>query len=85
MKKNLITIGTFDGVHAGHRFLMNQLEILAARLRLKPLALYFPMPPKTLLGSKPEMTVLTLPKEKTHYLRELAPRPSRWIFLRAAT
>ena len=71
MKKNLITIGTFDGVHAGHRFLMNQLEILAARLRLKPLALYFPMPPKTLLGSKPEMTVLTLPKEKTHYLREL--------------
>ena len=71
MKKNFITIGTFDGVHAGHRFLINQLEILAARYRQKPLALYFPLPPKTLLGLKPEMTVLTLPKEKKLYLREL--------------
>ncbi len=69
--KNFITIGTFDGVHTGHRFLINQLEMLAAKNRQKPLVLYFPLPPKTLLGIKPEMTVLTLPKEKKLYLREL--------------
>ncbi|MBR4591640.1 MAG: riboflavin biosynthesis protein RibF [Elusimicrobiaceae bacterium] len=65
----LITIGTFDGVHAGHRFLLSQLELRAAQHRLKPLALYFPLPPKTLLSLRPEMTVLTLPKEKRSLLR----------------
>lgn len=71
MTKNCITIGTFDGIHTGHRFLLNQLEMQAAKARLKPLVLYFPLPPKTLLGTKPEMTVLTLPNEKKRYLREL--------------
>ena len=71
MKKILITIGTFDGVHIGHRFLLNQLEILAAQYQLKPLALYFPLPPKTLLSPIPEMTVLTLPDEKKRLLRAL--------------
>lgn len=71
MKKNLITIGTFDGVHTGHRFLINQLEMAAAKYRLKPLALYFPLPPKTLLSPAPEMTVLTLPDEKKQLLRAL--------------
>lgn len=68
--KHFITVGTFDGVHTGHRFLLARLEMLAARYRLKPLALYFPLPPKTLLGGKPEMTVLTLPKEKKQLLRK---------------
>lgn len=74
MKKtgtHFITIGTFDGVHAGHRFLLAQLEMLAAKYRLKPLVLYFPLPPKTLLSTKPEMTVLTLPDEKKQLLRSL--------------
>ena len=64
-----ITIGTFDGVHTGHRFLISQLEMLGVKHRLKPLVLYFPLPPKTLLSAKPEMTVLTLPKEKKELLR----------------
>lgn len=72
MMKNCITIGTFDGVHTGHRFLLNQLEMEAAKHRLKPLVLYFPIPPKTLLSDKPEMTVLTSPAEKKRYLRELS-------------
>lgn len=74
MKKKatcFITIGTFDGVHTGHRFLLAQLEMLAAKYRLKPLALYFALPPKTLLGTKPEMTVLTLPREKKELLHAL--------------
>ncbi len=70
-KKNFITIGTFDGVHTGHRFLLNQLEVLAAKHRLNPLALYFALPPKTVLSKRPEMTVLSLPDEKKQYLRQL--------------
>ena len=63
-RKNFITIGTFDGVHSGHCHLFARLETLAAGALLKPLALYFPLPPKTLLSAHPEMSVLTLPQEK---------------------
>ena len=66
-----ITIGTFDGLHAGHRFLFNRLETLAAQHLMKPLALYFPLPPKTLLSTQPEMTVLSTPQEKQKLFREL--------------
>ena len=69
--KNFITIGTFDGLHTGHQHLFNLLETQAALQRQKPLALYFPLPPKTLLNSRPEMSVLTLPKEKKLQLRKL--------------
>ncbi len=62
--KHFITVGTFDGLHNGHRALFGKLEMLAAQHQLKPLALYFPLPPKTLLAEHPEMTVLTLPDEK---------------------
>ena len=62
--KNFITIGTFDGVHTGHRSLFGNLETLAARYRQRPLILYFPLPPKTILSTAPEMTILTTPEEK---------------------
>ena len=68
-KNNFITIGTFDGVHTGHRFLFGRLETLAAQHRQKPLILYFPLPPKTILSTTPEMTVLTTPQEKKKLLR----------------
>lgn len=70
--KNLITVGTFDGLHAGHRALFGKLEMMAARHQLKPLALYFPLPPKTLLAEHPEMTVLTLPDEKKFLFKKEA-------------
>ena len=62
--KQFITIGTFDGVHIGHHYLFNKLETLAALHRLRAHVLYFPLPPKTLLSTHPEMSVLTLPDEK---------------------
>ena len=68
--KHFITIGTFDGVHAGHRFLFNRLNVLAAHHLQAPLVLYFPLPPKTLLSPRPEMTVLTTPDEKRPLLQQ---------------
>ncbi len=70
-RKNFITIGTFDGVHIGHRYLFNRLETLAVRQLQKPLALYFPLPPKTLLGQHPEMSVLSTPEEKRILFQKL--------------
>lgn len=63
-RKNFITVGTFDGVHLGHRALFNRLEQLAMLHQMHPLVLHFPYPPKTLLSPRPEMTVLTTPPEK---------------------
>ena len=68
--KHFITIGTFDGVHAGHRFLFNRLNVLAANSLQQPLVLYFALPPKTLLSAHPEMTVLTTAEEKKPLLQE---------------
>ena len=72
--KNLITIGTFDGIHLGHQHLFNLLETRAALHQLKPLVLYFPLPPKTLLSPQPEMSVLTLPHEKKALFKKSAVR-----------
>lgn len=72
--KNFITIGTFDGVHHGHQHLFNLLEARAALHRAKPLVLYFPLPPKTLQSTHPEMTVLTLPEEKKQLFKQMGLR-----------
>lgn len=71
-KKYAITLGTFDGVHIGHQYLFAQLDRFAARHRLCPKVLYFPLPPRTLLSQQPEMTVLTLPLEKKQLLKHYA-------------
>ena len=78
--KNLITIGTFDGIHLGHQHLFNLLEARAALHQLKPLALYFPLPPKTLLSTQPEMSVLTLPDEKKAIFKKLGIRTKQLDF-----
>lgn len=70
--KNAITIGTFDGIHTGHQYLFGCLDRFAIRYLLKPKVLYFPLPPRTLLTAHPEMTVLTLPREKQHLLKYYA-------------
>lgn len=80
MKKNFITLGTFDGVHLGHRHLFTRLDALAARHLMRPLVLYFPLPPKTILSPHPEMSVLTLPDEKKHLLKNLGLRANALDF-----
>ena len=80
--KNFITIGTFDGIHAGHQHLFNLLETRAALHLAKPLVLYFPLPPKTLLSSHPEMTVLTLPEEKKAIFKQMGLRTQCLDFMK---
>lgn len=68
-QKYAITIGTFDGIHTGHQYLFGCLDRFAVRYLLKPKVLYFPLPPRTLLAEHPEMTVLSLPREKKQLLK----------------
>lgn len=46
MRKSILTLGTFDGVHRGHQALIRQVVALARRLRANPVALAFNMPPR---------------------------------------
>ena len=64
MPKTFITIGTFDGVHRGHKKLFTLLKHEAKKLDLSPLALVFQMPPKNILNNTLERSVLLDLKQK---------------------
>ncbi len=69
-RKKLITIGTFDGVHLGHRALFAKMEQLSVQYQMKAQVLYFPYPPKSLLAEQPAMSVLSTPPEKKALLKQ---------------
>ncbi|OGF56909.1 MAG: riboflavin biosynthesis protein RibF [Candidatus Fraserbacteria bacterium RBG_16_55_9] len=56
-----ITIGTFDGIHLGHRALLQRTREIAKGHELKSLAVTFPRPPQNYLG-RPKQ--LLMPSEK---------------------
>lgn len=70
MGKKFITIGTFDGVHLGHKFIFDTLKKLAAKNNLEPLILTFDFAPKLLKNNDTKNKVLTLPDEKLFLLKQ---------------
>ncbi|MBQ0165297.1 MAG: riboflavin biosynthesis protein RibF [Bacteroidaceae bacterium] len=71
MTGTAITIGTFDGVHRGHRFLLSQLGEWARRKGLRTLALTFDRHPAGVVG-RAEPPALCTVEEKRALLAELA-------------
>lgn len=64
------TVGFFDGVHAGHRFLMNELNTIARSKNLSSLVVTFSMHPRKVLHSDSEFNLLTTLPEKLVQLRQ---------------
>ncbi len=60
MRKNFITIGSFDGVHAGHQHLFDKLKAFALEHNMTPLILAFAYPPRVVAGNSKNMSVITL-------------------------
>ena len=60
---NFITLGTFDGVHLGHRRLLGELAGMARAADMKSLVLYFTEPPRAILSDSRAACLLTLPQE----------------------
>jgi riboflavin kinase / FMN adenylyltransferase len=60
----VITIGNFDGVHSGHKRLMNELRVMAQTLNCEPVLVTFS--PHTLMVVRPDIDVyyLTTLEEK---------------------
>ncbi|MBV8251000.1 MAG: bifunctional riboflavin kinase/FAD synthetase [Chitinophaga sp.] len=61
----VVTIGTFDGVHLGHRYILQQLEQAAAACNGETVIVTFDPHPREVLGSSPQSVKLltTLPEK----------------------
>ncbi len=59
-----VTIGNFDGVHAGHRELMRRTRAIAAELGVKASALTFHPHPATIVAPERTPRLLTTPDER---------------------
>jgi riboflavin kinase/FMN adenylyltransferase len=70
MKKSIITIGTFDGLHKGHQHLISNLISLSKKLALRPIVLTFPMPVKFYMNKDKFQGSLTTTLEKMQLLRQ---------------
>ncbi|MBU3814366.1 MAG: FAD synthetase family protein, partial [Candidatus Bacteroides intestinipullorum] len=67
---SVATIGFFDGVHRGHRFLIDQVRREAAARGLESAAVTFPVHPRQVLQSDYRPKLLTTPQEKLALLAE---------------
>lgn len=65
-----VTIGFFDGVHVGHRFLLKQLETLSSERGLQSGIITFPQHPATVLNTDYIPSLLNTPEEKMGYLAQ---------------
>ena len=65
---SVATIGFFDGVHRGHRFLINQVKEVADKDGLYSALVTFPMHPRQVIQPTYHPQLLSSPKEKLELL-----------------
>lgn len=71
IKKPIVTIGTFDGVHAGHRAIIKRLIALAKSNEGESVLVTFEPHPRFLINPKHEIKLITLLEEKKELLSNL--------------
>ena len=65
------TIGFFDGVHAGHRYLIQQVKEIAAAKGLRSALVTFPVHPRKVMNVEYHPELLTTPEEKISLLADI--------------
>jgi riboflavin kinase/FMN adenylyltransferase len=68
-KDSIVTIGVFDGVHLGHKYLISQLKKLARERDLRTIAITFRQHPQEILTPKSQPPFLIDIAEKTRLLK----------------
>jgi riboflavin kinase/FMN adenylyltransferase len=71
MRKSVVTLGTFDGVHRGHQALLRKVVARAKAIGAKPVALVFDMPPRHAGEPLVKSVLLTTMAEKRELLARL--------------
>lgn len=65
------TIGFFDGVHSGHRYLIRQVKEIAAAKGLRSALVTFPVHPRKVMNADYHPELLTTAEEKISLLSEI--------------
>lgn len=71
MPPSVATIGFFDGVHCGHRFLINQVKEVAAKDGLYSALITFPVHPRQVIQTAYHPQLLSSPTEKLELLETM--------------
>ena len=74
------TIGFFDGVHRGHRYVLEQLCSLARQEQLEPLVVSFGQHPISVLQPDKVLQLLTTKTERVQKLKEIVPQVELFDF-----
>jgi riboflavin kinase / FMN adenylyltransferase len=69
-RDSLVTIGVFDGVHLGHKYLIGQLKELASQQDLRSVVITFHRHPQEILSPHSQPPFLTDSKEKADLLKK---------------
>ena len=69
--RNFLAIGSYDGVHLGHRKIIRAAVREARRFGMKSRVVYFPRPPKFFFSGETENCLITLPEEREKLIMEL--------------
>ncbi len=70
-RPSVVTIGSFDGVHRGHQYLLRHLVEQADEMALAPVVLTFYPHPRMVLGGFEPGFYLTLPPDRARLLGQL--------------
>lgn len=71
LKNTCVTIGTFDGVHKGHRDILSVLKNIARKNDLNSTVVTFYPHPRTVISENYDMSILTTKEEKIELLQQL--------------
>lgn len=71
--RNFLTIGTYDGVHVGHRRIIRAAVREALKRGMKSRVVYFPFPPKFFFSGETGNCLITLPEEREALMEALRP------------
>ena len=69
--RTVVTIGSFDGVHQGHRALLEHLKAMAVRLDAESVVVTFDPHPRIAMGRAEGMQLLTTVEERARLLEEV--------------
>ena len=70
-RQSVVTIGTFDGVHLGHRAILNKVVNQAKARDLNSVLLTFFPHPRMVVQKQTELKLLHTPQEKINHLEPL--------------